>query len=106
MRRAARSRLHVAKKHESLKRTQYGDVGTNMLVPFAVETFGALGPAARGLLNECARLRQRRLAAEEMAEASWSSRSFMSYWSQRIAVALQVDIGRGIYNRAAADFAP
>ena len=102
---AARTRLYAAKLHEAAKIGAYGNMGSNELVPFAVETFGALGPAARALLSRCSRIRRNRLGPEA-AESTWSARSFTSYWSQRLAVCLQVDLGRGICARAADDYVP
>ena len=101
--RAATRRLHAASMHEQSKRSVYGDCGPHKLVPFAVESFGALGPAASALLRECAELRQDRLGPGE-SEATWSTRSFSSYWRQRIAVGLQVDIGTGVESRALEDW--
>ena len=103
--RASRERLYAATKREADKLTAYGDLGPHQLVTFAIESFGALGPGARGLVDKCARIRQDRLG-QEAATASWSTRTFRSYWLQRFAVCLQRMIGRGIESRALADWVP
>ena len=103
--RASRERLYAANKREADKARVYGDMGPHRLVTFAVESFGALGPGARGLVEQCARVRHNRLV-QEAATASWSTRSFRSYWLQRFAVCLQRMIGRGVESRAVADWVP
>jgi hypothetical protein len=103
--RASLVRLHAAHSHEQAKRAVYGDCGLNSVVPFAVETFGALGAEATELMNRCSELRDNRLGPEE-AEATFSTRTFTTFWRQRIAVALQVDIARGIETRAMQDWRP
>ena len=104
-RQASWVRLHAAHEHEKNKWRDYGDCGLNTVVPFAMETFGALGAEATKLLNRCSEIRNNRLGSEE-AEATWSTRTFTTFWRQRIAVALQVDIARGIETRAQLDWRP
>ena len=80
-------------------------MGFHTLVPFAVEMFGAFGPAAEKLLAHCARMRHNRLGPE-VGTASFTTRSFKTYWRQRLALGLQRTIGRGMEARALEDFVP
>ena len=98
----------AAGEGEAAKLARYpavADAGLEAVVPFAVETFGAFGPAAEKLLAHCARMRHNRLGPE-VGTASFTTRSFKTYWRQRLALGLQRTIGRGMEARALEDFVP
>eukprot|EP00854_Cymbomonas_tetramitiformis_P002716 gene2716-biopygen2650 len=102
-RRAAQVPLHTAETEHRRKVALYGDVSPHRLVPFAVETFGGLGVQAKKLLEECARGRQDQLGPE-LVSATWSTPTFMSYWGQKIMVALQGAQAFGPHSRALEDY--
>ena len=58
-------------------------------VPALVETFGGVAPELLGLLREAAGLRMNRLTKAEYAETTWSARNWLTFVSQRFAVAVQ-----------------
>ncbi|KAK3267241.1 hypothetical protein CYMTET_24196 [Cymbomonas tetramitiformis] len=95
--------LHTAETEHRRKVALYGDVSPHRLVPFAVETFGGLGVQAKKLLEECARGRQDQLGPE-LVSATWSTPTFMSYWGQKIMVALQGAQAFGPHSRALEDY--
>ncbi|KAK3238555.1 hypothetical protein CYMTET_51438 [Cymbomonas tetramitiformis] len=58
---------------------------------------------AKKFLEECARGRQDRLGPE-LVSATWSTPKFMSYWGQKIMVALQGAQAFGLHIRALKDY--
>ena len=63
-----------------------------------VETLGGFGPELFGLLRQAADYRMNKLTAGEYHETTWSARSWMSFASQRISMALHraaaMEVGR------------
>jgi hypothetical protein len=111
IRAASRNRLAAAIAHEAAKTTlyqgrrdssDYPACGNHLLVPFAVEAFGALGPAAKRFFDSCAQRRHDRLQ-QELEDATWATRSFRSYWLQRLMVKLRDTQGHGVLVRAMQD---
>ena len=93
----------AAMQMENDKRRQYEDLGTHKLVPFVLETFGTWEPAAGALIRECAEAR-RNLLGQEAEHATWATRSFSSFWRQRLAVTFLSTFGRGVQTRGARDW--
>ncbi len=85
--RAAREPLRAAAVHERAKRALYGSIWPHIVVSFAMESFGGLGKSARKFFDSCVQRRQDRLFQEE-EDATWSTRSFSTYWLQRMVVGL------------------
>lgn len=102
-RRASTRPLYAAMQMEDSKRREYGDMGAHRLVPFVLETFGAWGPAAEQLFGECSEAR-RNLLGQEADLATWATRSFGSFWRQRLSVSFLATFGRGIQARGARDW--
>jgi hypothetical protein len=102
-RQASTRPLYAAKRMEGQKRDAYGDLGSHRLVPFVLETFGAWGPAAEELFSECTEARRNRLG-QEADLASWATRSFGSFWRQRLAVSFLSTFGRGFQERGSRDW--
>ena len=59
------------------------DANLEAATPFAVETFGQLGPAALELLNEA----RQRTAARDQRMATWANAGLAARWFARIACA-------------------
>ena len=57
-------------------------------IPLLLETFGGFGPELMELLREAAEFRKNKLTAREYDETTWSARSWLSFVTQRISVAL------------------
>eukprot|EP00854_Cymbomonas_tetramitiformis_P009499 gene9499-biopygen9691 len=103
MGRASQVPLFTGAEGERQKVRLYDDVSPHRLVPFVVETFGGLGVQAKKFLEECAGARQDR-HGPEVISAMWSTPTCMSYWGQKIMVALQGAQAFGLHSRALADF--
>ena len=101
--RAARVPLHAATERERLKLHAYRRVSeVHRVIPFILESSGALGSMATSFMAHCAQLRRDGLL-QERAHASWSTRSFSPFWRQRISVVQHSTSGSGICVRAAED---
>jgi len=88
---------------ESAKVLAYGDVGQHRVVPFVLEEFGLMGPATKRFFADCTRIRGDRLDVEGRS-ATWSARSWSSFWQQRLCLALTRGIVDCMLRRAQADF--
>ena len=86
----------VAEAAKGTKLQLYGDVRPHAMLPFVVETGGALGADAMGFFKRC----RKKVCNELDEESTWSSRGFSNFHLQSISVAnLQ---GQGnIFSRAA-----
>jgi hypothetical protein len=62
-------------------------VGATVL-PLLFETFGGFGPDTCRLLGDAAKAMDNKMQRYMYDEASWSTRSWHSFWAQRISVAL------------------
>ena len=101
--RAARVPLHTATHRERVKLHAYKRVSeVHRVIPFILESSGALGSMATSFMAHCAQLRRDGLL-QERAHASWSTRSFSPFWRQRISVVQHSTSGSGICVRAAED---
>ena len=60
------------------------------VVPLLFETFGGFSPEVAGLLKSLGEARQNRLNTGEFDLSSWSSRTWMSYATQRLSVAVHM----------------
>ena len=58
-------------------------------MPALVETFGGVAPELLGMLRQAAGFRMNRLTKAEYAETTWSARNWLTFVSQRFAVAVQ-----------------
>ena len=71
-------------------------------LPLVMETFGAYGPAAEGMV-----LRAMKRVANELPEGTirtWTASNFAAFFTQRFAIALQRGNARCIRHRATRDF--
>ena len=70
------------------------------VVPLLVETLGGMGPELTALLRELADERQNRLTAGEHDDTTWSARTWLSFSTQRLSVAIHraaaLEIGRAL----------
>ena len=82
---------YAAEVHGDYARTQRLGITVTLLL---VETFGGLGADLVQLLERASAIREERLEAAEYDEATWSTRKFIPFVTQRISVALQ----RGVAN--------
>ena len=91
VRRAAADDGAAAKVGEERKRSRYPAVpqaGLKEVTPFAVETFGRLGPAAVGVLHE-ARIR---IAERDARCRGWASAALQARWFGQISCALATSL--------------
>ena len=101
------SQAHHVSPHEALreaedrKRMVYGDVSPHTLIPFAVDLFGGLGPAARQFFLTCHR--QRQLTQGQNQYVPWRI-SWSESWRQKMSVTLARAISRVIRLRAGNSF--
>ena len=84
---------------EDRKKRVYGDVSPHTLVPFAVDLFGGLGPAAKNFFRTCHRQRQQAVVAGQDQQLPWLI-SWSESWRQRMSVALARAVARIIRLRS------
>ena len=82
---------YAAEVHGDYARTRRLGITVTLLL---VEAFGGLGADLVQLLERASAIREERLEAAEYDEATWSTRKFIPFVTQRISVALQ----RGVAN--------
>ena len=100
---SSRTPLHTAAARERSKLHIYRGVSeVHRVIPFIIESSGALGCMASAFLTHCAKLRRGALA-QEAEFATWSARTFSPFWRQRLSIIQHTTIGSGIYIRAAED---
>ena len=73
----------VAEAAKATKLQLYGDVRPHVMLPFVVETGGALGADAMGFFKRC----RKKVCNELDEESTWSSRGFSNFHLQSISVA-------------------
>ena len=76
---------YVEKKDGEYARAIDSGVDVHVLL---FETLGGFSPAVVALLRRCAEARQNRLARSEYDATTWSARTWMSFNTQKISVAL------------------
>lgn len=103
LRAAAAEPGRAAAAAEAAKIAVYGDVGQHRMVPFVMEEFGLLGPATSRFFMECVRARRDRLDLEGRL-ATWSARSWSSFWRQRLSITLARALADTMIRRAQADY--
>jgi hypothetical protein len=81
----------------------YGNVGQHRVVPFVLEEWGLMGPMTRRFFGDCLRVRRDRLEVEGRY-ATWSARTWSSFWRQRLSVTLAKVLADCIIRRAQADY--
>ena len=79
--------LIVADEAEADKLNRYGDVKPHVVLPFAVESSGALGRSAAAFFKRCTKQAGDRLGPAELLRSTWSSASFASYFYQQLSMA-------------------
>ena len=97
LRRAAVVDGAAAAVAEQAKRTRYPavpDAGLTAVVPFAIETFGRLGPSALDLLHEA----RQRVAERDHRFSSWAGGGLFQRWLSLLACAR----ARGMFDSAMA----
>ena len=88
---------------QEARRAQYGDVSPHRLLVFGLDEYGMLSADARLLLRQCVVAREDRLDLEGRL-ATWSCRSFSSFWRQRLSVAIARRLAFVILMRARRDY--
>ena len=84
---AALTPLIVATDTESFKHGLYGHVAPHVVLPFVVESGGALGKEARRFFQRVQKKVFNRLTPKEEELASWSAIGFCNYYHQALSVA-------------------
>ena len=90
-------------RKQERKRADYGDVSPHQLSVFALDEYGMLSSDALRLLRKCAVIRGDRLDVER-GLATWSARTFTSFWRQRLSVACARAKADIILRRAQSDW--
>ena len=102
---AALATLIVAADTEASKHGLYGHVAPHVVLPFVVESGGALGKEARGFFQRVQAKVKNRLTPKEEELASWSALGFCNYYHQALSVANLKGLGH-FFSVAAAVLRP
>ena len=90
---AALTPLIVATDTESFKHGLYGHVAPHGVLPFVVESGGALGKEARRFFQHVQKKVFNRLTPKEEELASWSAFGFCNYYRRALPVATLKGLG-------------
>ena len=71
----------------------YGDVRPHVLLPFVVESAGAMGKEAYSFFRKCRKRAENQLSPALDAVSTWSSRGFSNFFKQPISVATVKGLG-------------
>ena len=90
---SARRPLVASEGAASSKEGLYGDVTPHTMLPFVVESAGALGKEATRLFQTCRRRARNQLAPQRDEVSTWSARGFSNFYLQSLSVANLRGIG-------------